>query len=98
MAKKVTTDDILKMNSLYFRYKTYAEVARQTGFSASTVSKYVDKNWKPIQIENIKHFNISMLPDFTTDMFVGVENYGDLCILTEREQEEIKELWGELAI
>ena len=98
MAKKVTTDDILKMNELYYKYHTYAQVARETGFSASTVSKYVDKNWKPIQIENIKHFNISMLPDFTTDIFVGVENYGDLCILTEREQEEIKELWGELAI
>lgn len=98
MAKKVTTDDILKMNELYYKYHTYSQVARETGFSASTVSKYVDKNWKPIQIENIKHFNISMLPDFTTDMFVGVENYGDLCILTEREQEEIKELWGELVI
>lgn len=96
--KRVATEDILQMNSLYFQYKNFAEVARQTGFSASTVSKYIDKNWKPIETENIKHFNISMLPDFTTDMFVGVENYGDLCILTELEQEEIKELWGELAI
>ena len=98
MAKRVTNEDILQINSLYFQYKNYAEVARKTGFAASTVKKYVIPGWKPIQIENIKHFNISMLPDFTTDMFVGVENYGDLCILTEREQEEIKELWGELAI
>ena len=98
MAKKVTTDDILKMNELYYKYHTYAQVARETGFSASTVSKYVDKNWKPIETENLKHFTISMLPDFTTDIFVGVENYGDLCVLTDQEKEEIKELWGELAI
>lgn len=98
MAKKVTTDDILKMNELYYKYHTYAQVAREIGFSASTVSKYVDKNWKPIKIENLKHFTISMLPDFTADMFVGVENYGDLCVLTDQEKEEIKELWGELAI
>lgn len=98
MAKKVTTDDILKMNELYYKYHTYAQVARETGFSASTVSKYVDKNWKPIQTENIKHFTIPMLPEFNTYKFKDVENYGDLCVLTEREQEEIKELWGELAI
>ena len=98
MAKRVTNEDILQINSLYFQYKNYAEVARQTGFAASTVKKYVIPGWKPIETKNIKHFNISMLPDFTTDMFVGVDNYGDLCILTEREQEEIKELWGELAI
>lgn len=98
MAKKVTTDDILKMNELYYKYHTYAQVARETGFSASTVSKYVDKNWKPIEAENLKHFTISMLPDFTTDMFVGVENYGELCVLTDQEREEIKELWGELAV
>ena len=98
MAKRVTSEDILQINSLYFQYKNYAEVARKTGFAASTVKKYVIPGWKPIETENIKHFTISMLPDFTTDMFVGVENYGDLCILTEREQEEIKELWGELVI
>lgn len=98
MANKVTTDDILRFNELYYKYHTYAEVARQTGFSASTVSKYVDKNWKPVQTENIKHFNLSMLPEFSTTQFVGVDNYGDLCILTEQEREEIKELWEELAI
>jgi hypothetical protein len=39
-----------------------------------------------------------MLPDFSSAQFVGVDNYGDLCVLTEREQEKMKELWGELAI
>ena len=42
MASKVTNEDILRINELYYKHKTYAEVARQTGFAASTVKKYVE--------------------------------------------------------
>ena len=100
MASKVTNEDILHINELYYKYKTYAEVARQTGFSASTVKKYVIKDWTPVAQENIKHFDMTTLPDFqeAVKIFRGIDNYGSLCVLTEREQEEIKELWGELAI
>ena len=98
--KKVTNDDILQINALYFRYKNYAEVARQTGFAASTVKKYVDKNWEPVKTENIIRFNLANLPNFSeaTEIFRGVENYGDLCVLSDNEKEELKELWEELAI
>ena len=44
MASKVTNEDILRINELYYKHKTYAEVARQTGFAASTVKKYVIPN------------------------------------------------------
>ena len=100
MANKVTNEDILRINELYYKYKTYAEVARQTGFSAGTVKKYVKPGWQPVVVENIKKFDPSKIPDFqkAVEIFRGVQNYGNLCILTEREQEEIKELWGELAI
>ena len=100
MANKVTNEDILRINELYYKYTTYAEVARQTGFSAGTVKKYVKPGWQPVVIENIKKFDENSLPDFqkAVEIFRGIENYGDLCLLTEREQEEIKELWGELAI
>lgn len=96
--KRVATEDILQMNSLYFQYKNFAEVARQTGFSASTVRKYVDTKWTPVVTENIKRFELDALPVFESSIFVGVENYGELCVLTEREQEEIKELWKELSV
>lgn len=100
MASKVTNEDILRINELYYKHKTYAEVARQTGFSAGTVKKYVKPGWQPVVVENIKKFDPSKIPDFqkAVEIFRGVQNYGNLCILTEREQEEIKELWGELAI
>lgn len=100
MANKVTNEDILRINELYYKHKVYAEVARQTGFSASTVKKYVIHGWQPVAVENIIHFDIARLPDFTkaAEIFRGIDNYGNLCVLTDFEVEEIKELWRELAI
>ena len=100
MANKVTNEDILRINELYYKHKVYAEVARQTGFSASTVKKYVIPGWEPVQTENIIHFDIAQLPDFTeaVKIFRGIDNYGNLCVLTEFEQKEVEELWKELAV
>jgi hypothetical protein len=100
MAKRVTNENILVFNEIYYKTKNYAQVARETGFSASTVRKYIDKNWQPVQVENIIHFDIAQLPDFTeaVKIFHGVDNYGYLCQLTPAETEEIKELWKELAV
>lgn len=100
MANKVTNEDILRINELYYKYKVYAEVARQTGFSASTVKKYVIPGWQPVVKENIVRFDLAQLPDFTAavEIFRNIENYGNLCVLTDYEKEEIKALWGELTI
>ena len=95
---RVTSEDILRMNEIYYKTRVFAEVARQTGFSASTVRKYVDVNWKPVENENIIKFDMNDLPEFDTTCFNGVKNYGDLCVLTEREQDEMRELWKELAV
>ena len=99
MARKVTTEDIKQFNELYCKYKSYAEVARQTGWSASTVSKYIDKNYKPVDTTQIIKFDLKKdMPEFSTDLFDGVENFGDLCILTDEEEEEIKKLWEEMVV
>ena len=95
---RVTSEDIFRMNEIYYKTRVFAEVARQTGFSASTVRKYVDVNWKPIESENIIKFDMNDLPEFDTTCFKGIENYGDLCVLTEREQDEMKELLKELVV
>lgn len=98
MASKVTSEDILRINEIYYKTKVYAETARQTGFSASTVKKYVIPGWQPVVIENIVRFELSQIPEFDSSIFKGVDNYGDLCVFTEREKEEIEGLWGELAV
>lgn len=99
MAHKVTTDDIKQFNELYYELQSYAEVARRTGWSASTVSKYIDKNYKPVVVENIKRFDLKTdLPHFSTSIFTKVENLGDLCVLIDEEYAEMVSLWEELSI
>lgn len=100
MANRVTSEDILRMNEIYYKTHVFAEVARQTGFSASTVRKYIDVNWKPVVSEEIIVFSMNDIPDFKEAIkcFRGIDNYGELCVLTEQEHEEIKELWKELAV
>ena len=100
MANKVTNEDILQINSLYFQYKNYAEVARQTGFAASTVKKYIDPNWKPIEQRIIHPFNEELMPEVNQAILVfrGVSDYGYLCTLSETEKEEVKKLWEELVV
>lgn len=98
MAKKIGIEEIQRINELYFRYKTYAEVARQTGFAPSTVKKYVDPNWQPTAAVEVKTFTKDDLPDFTTDLFIGVKNFGDLCELSEEERKQIEELWEEIQL
>ena len=100
MASKVTNEDILRINELYYQTHTYAEVARQTGFSASTVKKYVIPGWAPVVEDNIIRFDISDLPDYhrAVKRFRDVGNYGDLCVLSDMEKREIKNLWEELAV
>ena len=96
---RVTSEDILRMNEIYYKTHVFAEVARQTGFSASTVRKYIDVNWRPVEQRNVIRFEISQIPvDLDTSIFRGLDNYGDLCVLTGREKEELKELWEEMAI
>ena len=98
MANRVTSEDILRMNEIYYKTRVFAEVARQTGFSASTVRKYVDVNWKPVVSENIIKFDMNDIPEFDPSIFRGIDNYGDLCVLTEREKEEMIDLWKEMAV
>jgi hypothetical protein len=98
MARKVTTDDIKQFNELYYKHKSYAEVARITGWSSSTVSKYIDKNYQPVASADIKRFNVNTdLPEFNSEIFV-VENLGDLFVLSEDELVEMIDFHKELAI
>lgn len=94
---RVTQDDIKRFNELYYKYKTYAEVARQTGFSAGTVSKYVDKNYVPIDDSKKKKFS-GEINNKNFDNLIAAENWGMLFKLTEKDEVELKELWTEMVI
>lgn len=99
MARRVTAEDIKKINEIYCQCKTYSETARRTGWSVSTVRKYVDPSFIPQAEKEIRRFDCATeFPEYSTKMFEGVENLGDLCILSEEEKTEIGKLWGELSI
>ena len=96
----ITQEKIIEINELYLKIKTYAGVSRAMGGSPSptTVKKYIIPNY--VSKENIKKktFRKEDLPEFSTDIFKGVDNWGDLCVLSNEEKEEMKELWEELIV
>ena len=94
--KVITNSVIQALNRLYIDLKTYAAVARATGFSPATVKKYVIKDYKVVDENNIIRFN-KPLPDLDSTMF-RCDDWGHLCLLSEDEINEIKILWKELEV
>lgn len=93
MAKRVTEEDINKINEVYSKCKSYAETARLTGWSASTVKKYVTLVAPAPKNINIIRFTKEQVPQFTEEVlaqFAGLTNFGDLCVLSESELREME--------
>ncbi len=99
MANRVTQEDIININELYIKYKTYAEVARQTGFSPSTVKKYVIKDYiSQSQIKKIEFIQEMIPTEVNFEIFKNKDDWGSLCVLSQEEKEKIEELWMELSL
>lgn len=92
---RVTKDDVIKINELYLKYKTYAAVARETGFAPSTVKKYIDPNFT-LPKKEIKKFDKS-LPTVDFSIF-RKPDWKDFMTLTAQEFDELHELWEELSL
>lgn len=92
----ITNADIKEINRLYAELKTYAAVARATGFSPSTVKKYVIPGYEVVEEKNIIRFD-RPLPEFDSSVF-RIDDWGALCELSDTEVEEIKVLWNELEV
>ncbi len=92
----ITQKEIREINRLYAELKTYAAVARATGFSPATVKKYVIKDWKDVDESKFIRFD-QPLPEFDSSIFRG-DDWGDLCLLSPEEEQEIYKLWEELDV
>lgn len=101
MARTVITQEIIrKMNELYLEIGTYSGVSRAMGGSpsASTVKKYIIKDYisEKEAEKNRKKFNPERLEDLKNvddnfwDKFC-IQNWGELCTLSEEEIKEIAE-------
>jgi len=95
--KRVNTLDIIKMNDLYLKYKVKAEVARQTGFSASTVAKYLIPNYVPTSEMKVIAFNSEVTKNANKKDF-DLTNWNSLLTLSDEEEEEMEVLRKEISI
>lgn len=94
--KVVTNADVKEMNRLYKELKTYAAVARKTGFSPTTVKKYIIPGFEIVEEQDIIRFD-RPLPEFDSKIF-RKDDWGDLCVISEDEYDEITKLWKELEV
>lgn len=98
MARRVTQTDIEEFNKLYLTLKTYAAVARQTGFSASTVKRYIIPGFTISNgIEPLSEDRLKDVEGFSYKI-TSLEEFGKDATLSQEEKVEIYELWKELSI
>lgn len=90
MANRVTQQDIIKINELYLQHKTYAAVARKTGFSATTVKKYIIQNFAAVpttKFEGNTELKTSIFKEYPWDNLID---------LSDKEKEEMEILRKEV--
>lgn len=94
---QMTTEGIKRINELYRKYGTYAKVARETGYSPSTVKKYVVKSVDAEEdmVDPIRYDK--PLPPFDPSLF-HTRDWGKLCELSDEEIEQTRILWKELIV
>ena len=93
---RVTQEDIVHINDAYYKCRTYAETARQTGFSASTVKKYVIAGYEPAENVSVVKFD-KPLPEFSAKLFL-CDDWGKFCEYSEEELVRVDEVRKELPI
>lgn len=92
--KRVGPDDIIKINEAYLACGTYSGAAAATGWSASTVRKYVISDYKSEQ--KVEVANIELPP--IEEIAEKLPPWYDITCLTPEEEKEIKILWKEMLI
>ena len=94
MARKVTDKDIIDMNEAFLLCKTYSGVAAATGWSASTVKKYIIPGYASKK-EKIEYNVVVPSIEDTIKMLLNNEA---ICCVTEKEKEEMQELWKDMLV
>lgn len=94
MAKRITPEDIIIINETYLLCKTYSATAKATGWSASTVAKYVDKNYvSKSEIGENPHEDVTIQPADLDAAMDYLLSHSNLSCLTEQERVDMKTIW-----
>lgn len=92
--KRVTQGDIILMNEAYLACGTYSGAAKATGWSASTVKKYVIPDYKSEQKVEVVDIELPPIEEIADRL----PPWYDLTCLTPEEEQEIKQLWKEMLV
>ena len=86
MANKVSNNDILRINELYYADPVYSHVAKLTGFSPTTVKKYIIPDFQPLKSRE----KVSAAWPEVEDIIIP-ENLPDWLLLSDEEKLEISD-------
>lgn len=100
MARTVVTKEmIVKINELYAEYGVKAQVARELGISASTVSKYIAPNYVPEAQRPHEDFDLEEYHRRIAGFVLPKRRLNErLLEYEEGELEEVRRLQKELSI
>lgn len=91
--KRVTQEDIIEINEAYLACGTLSGAAKATGWSPSTIKKYLISNFKSEQ--KVEVANIELPPISKVLEQLQGDN---LTCLRPDEERELKQLWAEMIV
>ena len=94
MARRVSQEDIILINEAYLAAGTYSGAAVATGWSASTIKKYIIPDYKSEQ--KVEAADIELPP--LSEIADKLPPWYDITCLTPEEEREIKQLWKEMIV
>lgn len=89
MPRRLTDEDKKLINEVYYLTKNYAETARRTGFSSTSVKRYVIPNYQPEVKKEKEQMRIPAQPSVN---LATICNWGEVCILSAEEKSAMVEL------
>ena len=100
MANRITEEQKLEINKLYYEIGVKSRVAKIMGISAASVAKYITPGWKPEEERSIKKFEGEVPgPKEFIEGFLAAENKQDYFwnarLLSKEEWLEVEELQRE---
>ena len=94
--RRVTEEDIIQMNEAFLLCGTYSGAAKATGWSTSTVKKYIISGYTS-QINTAAQESMITLPDLD-EVVANLRQMAHATMLTSEEALEVTKLWKELII
>ena len=94
--KRVTQEDIIKINEAYLICKTYSGVAKATGWSASTVSKYIIPGYQSQGTQQNVFYAVE--PASIEDTIEYLKTHSKLSNVTPEEKTDLRRLQREMLV